>query len=121
MPLDGRMPFEMLFVLGYLVLIAGLLLRRERPVRRAVWLVIYLLVQGAWALALYGMHFSPPFYPPGLAVIADYLILVSLVALLAATLALAQSRPRSWLWLILPLALTGAGFWNGRTHLGIQA
>jgi signal transduction histidine kinase len=101
-------PFEILYVLGYLVLIAGLLLRRERPVRRVVWLVVYLLVQTAWALALDGMHFSPPFYPPGLAVIAHYLVLVALVALLAATLALVQSRPRAWLWLILPLALTGA-------------
>jgi signal transduction histidine kinase len=108
MPPVGRMPFEILYVLGYLALIVGLLLRRERPVRRVVSLVVYLLVQAAWALALYGMRFSPPFYPAGLAVIADYLIFVALVALLAATLALVQSRPRALLWLILPLALTGA-------------
>lgn len=126
MPSDGRMPFEMLFVLGYLVLIAGLLLRRERPFWRVAPLVLCLLVQAAWALALYGMRFSPPFYPAGLAVIADYLILAALVALLAATLALVQSRPRSWLWLILPLALTGAALaldlriWGPRDLLTIN-
>lgn len=110
MPPDGHVPFEILYVLGYLALIAGLLLRRERLVRRVIPLTLYLLLHAAWALALYGMHFNPPFYPPGLAVIADYVILAALAALLAATFALVQSRPRMWLWLILPLALTGAVF-----------
>jgi len=107
MPLDERPPFEMLVILGNLMLIAGLLLRRERLSRRAIPLVLYLLLQTAWALALYGMHFSPPLYPAGLAVIADYLTLLALVALLGATLALIQSGPRVWTCLVLPIALTG--------------
>ncbi len=106
MPLDGPPPFEMLFILGNLMLMAGLLLRRERLSRRAIPLVLYLLLQTAWALALYGMHF-PPFYPAGLAIIADYLTLLALVALLGATLALIQSGPPTWAGLILPVALTG--------------
>jgi signal transduction histidine kinase len=107
MPPDGRMPFEMLFVLGNLVLLAGLLLRGERPSRRTIPLAVHLLIQAAWALALYGMHFSPPFYPPGLAVIAEYLTLATLLALLGATLAFIQSQTRTWLWLIPPVALAG--------------
>ena len=107
MPPDGRAPLEPLFVLGNLALVASLLLRRERPSWRAVPLALYLLLQAAWALALYGMRL-PQFSPPVLAILAEYLTLVALVALLGATLAFIRFKPRAGLWLILPAALVGA-------------
>ncbi len=101
MPSNGRLSLDLLFVLGNLALIMGLALplRRERLSRRIVPLALYLLLQtlGSLTLVIGGLRW-----------LSGYLALAASLALLGATLTFIQTRPLTWLWLLLPAAFVSA-------------
>jgi len=102
MAADGRLPLEALFVLGYLALLAGLLLRREQFLSRALPLAIYFVLQIGWALALYAGSISPDLAAS--LTVAEYIAALAPMVLLGATLAFARSERSAELWLLVPTA-----------------
>jgi len=63
--LSDAMPFRIPTFFGYLMLIAGLLVRRARPFRRVIPLVLYLLIQAAGRWRCMGCALARPFTRSG--------------------------------------------------------
>jgi signal transduction histidine kinase len=107
---NGRTPLEILIVLGSLALALGLSLnaRRRRSFAGALPLVLYLLLQAAWALVLAGQSFNTAFDPRALGVLADYAAMLAPLFLLGATIVYTRSGRRAWLLLGAPILLAAA-------------
>jgi len=110
MPPDGRMPLEILIALSNLALAAGLVLnaQRKHSLPQAIPFWCYLLLQAASSLASALQGPGQPSKANALALTAEYLAVISPIALLAATLIFVRAQRRGWLLMIPLVALAAA-------------